>query len=1201
MSIIRLTPSIASHPDLERLHLFPGRHLGEVEFDRLQNYADYRLQQLGLTTRPGILRGLEVVSPTSAPLAEEITVSAGIGVNGAGQLLGLANQLRVAWHTLVHDHLLENEVSDARGVYYLVLERSSGTLDGSADEVMPCRRQDPDPLRDLQKVVTGRLGLRRLAVSNSDLATLDADTIANRICGLQANAELFAQLCDELKTHAASSNDSAVCMGDARDELFRQLPNVLPLALLAIREVDQRIPSWLLPEAGRYLAIEDTAAKTLQRHHQLSLKRVVRQIYREAPGQNFGDAFEARMANRYLPAIGPLPVQLLEDPDSLENPNIRWLPGHLNLDMVPVPESTLPGLIERETARGVIDLAQPGQRARLLLAVKDRDYRPDLLDFPEADHGIEDDVYLYDQRAHNAWIAWKEQFYALYYMLDKDQLSDEQQAQLQLPKPVKWPLPAQEYFDHLILREKAERGIANTADLPLPYRLGAPAAPAEYTDWLDDGERLPLARRPDHNGLSVEYILNDVEIEDLDNSLRDKRKLLNQIRDLLELQRQQLDSNTVSMATLAGGVSTDGSGLQIARWWPHMEFNTDDLPTDTVDTPPEEPAPPEEATAVTGAFTYTPYFYTPQLLNFTAKPSSPIEPVSTPKVASKTSVPTSSFALNLPLFNFTEKFKLLDQVVTETKQKASDPQFQVETKQFGVLKHLLPETSEYRTAWEGLQDIFELYEDIFGSADLAALQSKFDPKGLYLRTPEVVESEGTSENAKTSLRNKALFRLSRFLTRFVSYTENKNDDLLRSILQTQKELKRRHGLRESLARQIREATNKLISLDRVRLEYLGDYNMAQALCEEEWQRVEQVHDERTRILTSLTGLYCIKVRRTPVSRIITRTRDLVVPQEGALLPACNVDSGAELPDALDMFYEAVLELPLQSWQALDEYLHLLPGRGIITKLDRFRKQRLQTKSQYGVYRQASYFSPLIQQTRSLLFDYANRTTQLDRSISKVHAQVRQNFSLEDMHSLPAGKLRKQAAQLREQLGQSLTCMLDHLRRISPSVRMNWAQLAEDDRMPLTPGVAWPGLDEAQSKDMEPARVVTTLAGWWFAQLGSAAAGQAQTAMRNMLRAVLIEAALGEPDEIVRGVIHTLPPRFKPGEILRLKLNREVRPGMNLQLLNPKQQVVGSVQIEDEDEQGAVAKITAINVQQTVLTTQFTVVQNSKRQVNMGRL
>ncbi|HCB39031.1 MAG TPA: hypothetical protein DEP79_05045, partial [Gammaproteobacteria bacterium] len=51
MSLIVLHRPIASDPKLQRVHLFAGRHLGEEEFDRQQEYADARLSPL-LKTRP---------------------------------------------------------------------------------------------------------------------------------------------------------------------------------------------------------------------------------------------------------------------------------------------------------------------------------------------------------------------------------------------------------------------------------------------------------------------------------------------------------------------------------------------------------------------------------------------------------------------------------------------------------------------------------------------------------------------------------------------------------------------------------------------------------------------------------------------------------------------------------------------------------------------------------------------------------------------------------------------------------------------------------------------------------------------------------------------------------------------------------------------------------------------------------------------
>ncbi len=71
----------------------------------------------------------------------------------------------------------------------------------------------------------------------------------------------------------------------------------------------------------------------------------------------------------------------------------------------------------------------------------------------------------------------------------------------------------------------------------------------------------------------------------------------------------------------------------------------------------------------------------------------------------------------------------------------------------------------------------------------------------------------------------------------------------------------------------------------------------------------------------------------------------------------------------------------------------------------------------------------------------------------------------------------------------------------------------------------------------------------------------------MLRATIIQSALGDPTEILQGQVQVPPRRLALGEPLRLKLNRAARPGTVLQLMSPRQEVVALLNVDDDDEKG----------------------------------
>ncbi|MDV7393536.1 hypothetical protein RZS08_19330, partial [Arthrospira platensis SPKY1] len=120
--------------------------------------------------------------------------------------------------------------------------------------------------------------------------------------------------------------------------------------------------------------------------------------------------------------------------------------------------------------------------------------------------------------------------------------------------------------------------------------------------------------------------------------------------------------------------------------------------------------------------------------------------------------------------------------------------------------------------------------------------------------------------------------------------------------------------------------------------------------------------------------------------------------------------------------------------------------------------------------------------------------------------------------------------------------LGRLGRISPSLRLQWAQLAEHDRLAVERVGHWPGLERAEREDFDATRSVAELVAWWFRQVSPKASGDARAAMRNMVRAVLIHAALGNPQALISGRVRVPPRAAAPGERLRVTLDGRPAPG-----------------------------------------------------------
>ena len=199
-----------------------------------------------------------------------------------------------------------------------------------------------------------------------------------------------------------------------------------------------------------------------------------------------------------------------------------------------------------------------------------------------------------------------------------------------------------------------------------------------------------------------------------------------------------------------------------------------------------------------------------------------------------------------------------------------------------------------------------------------------------------------------------------------------------------------------------------------------------------------------------------------------------------------------------------------------------------------------------------------------------------------------------------GSLRRQAGELRERLEQCVVCSLRRLSTLPPSLRLQWAQLAEDDLIAVDQVQRWPGLEQAERQAFNTVRTLAELVQWWFRQLGDGASAGSITAARNMIRGVLVLASLGDPNEILHGQVQVPPRRLQPGEAMRLKLNRRARPGTALQLLDASQRLVATLNLVDEDEQGAIASIVKVEQTRIEVTSSFTVVSTRKRQAELKR-
>ena len=1194
----------------ERVHMFPGRHLGEEEFDREQAYADLRLASLLRGHRAGILQGLEINLGPNGVGAGAFSVNAGLALDGQGQGLGLYYPLRAEWSELIAAHLAESGENDPSGVYYLLLQRNSHQID--SPDVDPCQRSELDPTRDTRLVVSGTLALRRLNFAPASVTAIPRERIENWSAADRVDARFLAGL------------SAAV-----------------PLALVAIGPDGGggHAPLWLSQEAGRYEAVPDGGYRVLLNQTSAALRRIMQRAALEVSETNPLPQFlRDNLHLDFLPAAGQLPLEWLRNP-AAPAPSLLWLPLHVGIDMVPVPEEAVLELVSRHIARRVIDLRQPaGDRIRLLLAVNEPDYRHDLLDIPPTEARLEADIYRFYMRAYEAWRKWHQQFDLLYHLEPSDtppladpQLAGLEQAvldpaqfrHLDLPKPEPAPLPPLDFFNATITRADTDLDPENPA-VPYPFNRGVPALPAFFSQWLVAGAP-PAVPTPTEDGLVVRYAVALVELEAIENQIRASRSRVEKSRDLLLLMRQQLDTQTVALAALAGGVAGDGSGLQVARWLPYAGLDAVAEPSgesggSTTATRSVQAAPLSGAApaAVSGIG-----------LNLTKSVtgSGLSSALLTNALASTSTVAKSNLLLASKPQSFSafelginkSRLSLLAQV---SKQAVAKPAFEAKEYRFGVIDHISPEVNEYAKAYYGMKELLATLKDLFDPTDAKSLRSDLRKVGQTeeagetpananpfernssLESPAILDNLATKNagnDAKkrnlllTQYRYHALFKAGRILTQWIAICEARYNNLERKLQAKLREQAAKIAQIDKLAGLIRVARETLENIDRFRVEQLGDYGVAQRLLDEDWRRVYALDQERTRILTSaLRGLYYVRERSTPVSAALADPLLLRHGSSRDIVPGCDWEDEVELPEAIAPFFHTVSEIPIADWTRLNPLLPKLPPFQQFTFLAQMRQTRFKARpltlpgGGAGDTLQTRLQTVHLQ-NRSLLQQWAGLTLPAFTSSSlQTQSAAAKVLSLEDL-ALASGPLRSEAQALRDQLEHAAHCLLEKLYLLPGSVRLQWGQLAEDDRIRVEEVSWWPGLEQAEADDFNATRTLAELIDWWFRQLAPESSAGSRSAMRNLVRALLIHASLGDPNEILRGSVHVPPRLARVGERLHVKLNRTPAPGTRLQLLDPQQRVVAMLAVEDHTPDNT--RVSILDLVQTgvSINTRFTVV------------
>ncbi|MFC1751404.1 hypothetical protein ACFL2V_21715, partial [Pseudomonadota bacterium] len=304
----------------------------------------------------------------------------------------------------------------------------------------------------------------------------------------------------------------------------------------------------------------------------------------------------------------------------------------------------------------------------------DGEYDPRLLDVPVSDKELSEQLYEYGMEAYDAWKEWREQLGKLYsqqyekeykseatekkFILTAKELKAMVLPDLTLPyynPPIAPRNPAGSldstdpkvvknkrfFFDDLVDNRfkiyKAQRAKGNPPKnitsyklAPPPYREGVPVNEA-FKAWVGNDELPPPVENETKPGLIVRRAEVDKDIDERGEELDTANEFIEKISDMLLLQRQQLDAQSVSFATFAGGVAGDGSGLQLTRWLPFVSFDPK-IKVKTTEAPQAAPAGDggdgadsdksgtTQTESASSAATYTSYYSQPTILSAAYSP-----------------------------------------------------------------------------------------------------------------------------------------------------------------------------------------------------------------------------------------------------------------------------------------------------------------------------------------------------------------------------------------------------------------------------------------------------------------------------------------------------------------------------------------------------------------------------------------------------
>lgn len=524
-----ISPDALTRLRTQRLNFFPDRPLGDDEFDRMQAWSDARMASLESSLRfPGILDGLECrlheYSQENAQGVLEdkqvIQVFPGSGLGRNRELYALTYPIEQEWTALAQRFQSDPETPNAAlsGLYLVVLDDAFLHMDVMPDQE-PCRRDELDRLRDarIQRGLVVTLARVESSLWNIDEIEQEPVIAANRFLGGLLEAP-----------HKLPEYDG------------------VSVALVGVRD-DKLL--WLSLSAAAFGAEEAPYHRQLREHFHTSIEMQIMDGLEN--GQLPLNAMQA-LQFAWLPAAAELPAFLLENPASVSPlPDLKWFPPGADEALQVISESSLPVIMGSNLERAPTGFnAVVGDSYRIGLVVSDDDYRNDLLQLPELEKEVVELLHRNGRESENSTVDSQSVWDSLAVGFNPD----EHPEIASIPERPDTPVSAESILEKL--GEIAWEAKTANASLTAPYSTNWPLAPSD----LPAVKTVPVVEE----GLLARLVQEIEEQERLSEMLADIDELIEMIDQEKKQQRGLVDTLTIDLARLAGGIPGDGSGLKIA-------------------------------------------------------------------------------------------------------------------------------------------------------------------------------------------------------------------------------------------------------------------------------------------------------------------------------------------------------------------------------------------------------------------------------------------------------------------------------------------------------------------------------------------------------------------------------------------------------------------------------------------------------------